>query len=879
MNGSATFSSRPWSLALAGVLLPLLCGITFASTDGAAGSELLADSVAAAMPDLAFFRDESAERGPRTRRELVGLVVNGREHADGLAMLVFPDGRRLLPLRELARALSIELIEERDALVLDTPIGRARFLPRELDRRAEEYFAAISVLAERLAAEMEFDEAEYAVRIRLPWNPRARPGISAEAPIRPDTSAPGATLSRLRGELLVENDRLGTRESGFLESSGRLGAGTWQGRFRRDPSGENRLQDYHWMIRGGEWAGLVGHQIVGAHPLLTGFDLTGVQVAWSDRADRLLAPLDPGRLVTDRIGPLRTLRGEGPPGGVAELVIDGLAVARLRIPLDGRFEFLDVPVAPGHVRIEVAVYAPFALGAPQEVLDFSGRASDRLMPEGATLVYAGAGREGNPFDGMVPERGAAGFVTARRGFTGRFTLEAAAQRAEAGDQSVLGVAADLGPVGVASAAFARADGATASLLTLDGDRGRAFWRVSLRDQDTGFRNELDFEIRDRYAEAGWRQWPRWELSLVARERTGPGEDVSFVKPAARLRPVNGLVLQSRPDSLGDYVHDVTWQVRRDTRLSARQDRAFRQLGADHRWSQQWSTSAALTESRDSGRRRGSVLVSWQESDPFGWYADVGVLSGEGDTGFLLRAGRELRPGLRLRLEARKDPLFEGLFNERGTVARVALSFDFGRAGRGFTRAGSTRAGQGGVGGRIAATEGSTGLGGVAIRVNGQVRTRTDDNGRFSVANLGPGVYRVDLDDEGLPLELSAEDTGFWVEVAEGSITPVDFKVVLRLGAAGQLLGTDGAPADGGRVQVVDDEGRVRARATATAFGYYRVDGLPPGAYRILWLDDGDALIGERSLVLTDTFVFSEDIQATKPRTDSSDHARSAEDDK
>jgi hypothetical protein len=854
--------------AAALLLMVLACAAQAADPAIAEDEHLLASTEV--MPAFAALGGEAAG-GSGARREVVGLYINGREQAAGLTVLLPSGMRRLLPLRELAPLLGLPApLIARDALRLQTPLGEATFSFDEIDRRADEYFVAIELLAQRLAAQIVFDDAEYAISMRLQWDPRSRAGLQAQQPIPPDTLAPAAGVSRVRGELLWRQDDRTAQESGFLEAFGRLGLGSWQGRYRREASGAERLQDYHWQTRRGDWAALVGHQVIGTHPLLSGFDLTGVQFAWSDRPDRLLAPLHPGRLVADSAGPIRSFSGDGPPGGAAELIIDGIARVRLRIPLDGRFEFRDVPVPAGYSRIEVALYAPFALGTPEQVLDFSGRASDRLLPTGASLVYGGVGQQGNPLDDLIGTGGSAGFVSLRHGISAGLSMDVATQRSDIGSQSALGATVDLRALGVATLGVARGNGVSASLLGLEGDRGRAFWRLSVREQEAGLSPGLDVDVRDAYAETGWRHWPRWEVSLIGREREGVGERVAYVKPAMRFRPFGGLVLQSRPDDLGDYVHDLSWLVRRDTRLSARQDRSVNQLGLDHRWSSQWYTAVATTESRDSGRRRGSVLTSWQSSDVDGWYVDAGVLSGEGSTGFLLRGGRELRPGVRLRVEARRDPLFETAAVRQGTVAMAALSFDLGRAGEGFTRAGSARAGTGGVGGRIVGEGEGLPLAGIAIRIDGQARARTDEAGRFNLLDVAPGVHKVELDEEQLPLELSPEATAYFVEVAQGATTSVEFRVVLRLGAAGQLRWSADDAARDGEVLVLDAQDRVRTRATVSRFGYYRVDGLPPGDYRLRWQDAAGAVRAELPLTLVDRFLFGQDLTADRQAGVSSD---------
>ena len=829
-------------------------------------------------PQLSFYRDQPGGGGSRSRRELAGLFVNGREIPEGLALLRQADGTRLVPLGELAARLGSTLIEEREAWSMETPLGQARFAVADVVRFGDEVFVVLPRFAEAMAAEAAFDESLFAVVIRLLWDTRPQPGRAPEEPIRPDLHAPGLSLSRMRGEISTQRDDFGSREFGFAEFEGRMGPGLWRMRTETDFDGELYARDYTWRTVRGSHGFLLGHQVVGANALFPSFDLTGAQWAYSNRPDRLLAPIDPGRLTADRLGPSRTIRGEGPPGGVAELIVDGIPRARVRIPLDGEFEFPDVSLAPGFVQIEVALYEPTALGAPIEILDFSGRASDRILPYGAHLVHAGFGQEGNPLDDRRSADGAAGFVQGRVGLSEHLTVDAAWQSSEGGDFAALGAAVSAGPVGVLAVSAAESDGAQAWLANIEGGRGPVFWRATAREFDAGYRGNGS-RSSDRYAETGWRHWPTWEISVVAREREHDEVDTSFVLPAARWRPRPGMLIQSRPDALGDYVHDLSWRFNRATRLGLRRDSRSEQAQLDYSFSRTMRLSASTLRDRESGRSRNAVLGSYQDLGRRGWFVDLGVLESEGDAGFIARTGLELVPGVRARLEARRDPLIDAGAADAGTLVLASLSWDLGRAGRGFTRASGGRSTAGSIGGvlSVPVTTLDAPLDGVAIRVDGRVRGQTDAQGRFHISDLAPGVYRVELDAEGLPLELSPEDVGYWVEVAAGAATTLRFRVEVRLGAAGRLYGVDGGPSAGGSIHVLDDEGRVRARSAVSAFGYYRIDGLPPGTYRAVWIDEDGATLGQRELVLTDTFVFAQDIHADPASALSSDNDRSAED--
>ncbi len=816
---------------------------------------------AQAEPPLATFADFGSLGGGR-HRELVGLRINGRENPRGIELLRDGVAAPMLPLRALALEIGLLLGEEVGALRLETPLGAARFLHRELYFGDDEAYAPLPLIAQRLAAAVELDERSYAIVIELPWPMQLAPGSSADTPVQPDVDAPGVDLARLRGQVWWQHDDVGQRRGSQVEAGGRLGPGSWQVRQSTQSGAAPRWHDYHWRLRRGDWLGQIGHQLIGNHPLLPSFELTGVQGAWSNAPERLYSPSDPERLVADRPGAVRSFRGEGPPAGVAELRVDGRTVERQRIALDGRFEFLNIAMPFGEAEVEILLFEHEGSAVPEVRLDYSARASDRLLGPGERLLHGGFGRDGNVLDDLQPARGSGGFVRGRGAIGERLTVEANVQSSAAGDHALASADAGLGRLGIGSAAYARGNGASAWLLGLDGSAGAVFWRGYATDQSAGYRFDESPGLREHSAEVGWRRWPRWELSVLARRRSGDGETIDFVKPALRLRPLSGLFLQARPDYAGAYVYDLEWQPHRDWRAAWHRDRSTDQVRVDHRWSSRWQASLATTRDRQIDRRRDSAGIVYQQADLYGWYAEAGLMHAEGDLGFLARVGRELVPGIQLRLEAIRDPMYRNSAAAFGTSAQLSLLFDLGRAGGGrFTRGGGpARNHSGALGGAIVGLDGDAiGRAGVVVRINGQPRARTDAQGRFHVAGLAPGVYRVELDEEGLPIEWAVSDDGRrWAQVAVGAVTSVRFPVLLRLGLAGRVAVADGLDVSKLTVAVFDSEQRRIDQAQPSEFGDYRIDGLAPGSYTVRLMREEQVLV-ERPAQIRSEFLFEQDL--------------------
>ncbi|RUR31953.1 hypothetical protein ELY33_06995 [Vreelandella andesensis] len=793
--------------------------------------------------------------------ELAGLFINGNEQAMGIVHITLDDNTRRLPLDDLLPLLAIDSDAAGQSVKLTTPQGRVTLNPDEIYQYDSANYIKPSLLAERLSARITWNPSEFAWFIQLVWDANGNIATTSFETVEPDVLPPRFSLSRVRGEARFRHDNQEFQRWSFTELSGRAERATWQARHERSSQGLDRLTNYHFQTRSDNWASLIGHQQVSSHSLLPVMHLTGAQAAWSNRPD-LLTHSGATQLFNDSLSPIRSYAGEGPPGGTAELLINGATIERQRISLDGLFEFTNIEIGAGLNQVEINLFEPFAPNTPVKTLDVSARTSQSILPSGATRLYAGFGQEGNPLDNQITSHDSGSVFNVRQALGASLTFEGAAQNSQHGNQTAAGIIAALGPLGIASASIAESNRKQATLITLEGDQNDWFWRASLRDSDDGFSRNTNVDQRDHYGQFGVRR-PHWELALIGRERFGTSSHTSYVLPAARYRPTSSLTLTSRPDLAGDYQHEAHMIVQRNTRLRARHDSSANQLSLIHRWSSQWSSSASVSHSRHASQTQGSIGTRWQEQNPFGWVLNLNVLHGDNKAGFLMQAGRELIPGLRFRGEAARTPVHNHhSLPPQDTTASVVVAWDFGLTGGGLTRFGSSRPGRGSLGGQLNAPSNHFDLSDIAIRVNGQVRSRTDAHGRFNVANLEPGIYQVDLDQEGLPLALSAQNQVINAEVAAGAITSVAFDSEILLGAAGQI--TDRANKEGlsgVSVRIIDANEQPIAHANTNAFGYWRTDGLSPGDYQIE-VHDGDKLMGQRPLRLVDEFVFQQDLEVS-----------------
>lgn len=823
-----------------------------------------AHAAPAASPFEGYAQAAGADSAPQI--QLAALILNGEERSDALAV-VGSAGATLVALDYFVRALHLQAEAGPDALRFQTPLGVAT-LPRAQMREIQGYlFVETDVLALTFGAKVRFDRGEYALRVDLGWDPDALADeiTTAASTAPPDVSAPNASLSRWRSEVSWRGDERSSGWLGTTDLAGVLGPANWHLREIDDFEEDRRLDLWALTVGEGNTRALFGRELTAAiGGLLPGFYLTGAQAAWSNRPRVLFDAGYGDGLVASRLDAPRSVHGKGPPGGVAELRRNGQVVARTPIALDGRYEFRD-QAGSGEL-VEVAVFEPGQTDVPLRIDEIRPIASDRLLPAGAALHYAGIGTTANPLDSVTQDGERAGFYQWRQGVSENLTLVAAWQDVGARTQSAAGAVAALGALGVWSATLAHGEGGNAAEVYGDGARGRLFWNAFLHHREAGFAGVDDPQREDLYGEFGARMSAGLVPSLVARRsRGGERGDVDYVKPALSWQPRADLAFNARPDIDGRYVTIARWSPTRDLVFGFANYSDQRQVSVDRRLPNRMSLRAQLVEEDDLGRRAGLYLngpgvARW----PFGW--TLGALHGRGHAGYLIEGSGELRPGLLLRAQVLDDPLQRTEFGGSGRVATISLVADFAVTGAGLARGGyrGGRSDEGSISGRIDAGDAGLDprrLAGVGVMLDGRWRGEVDGSGRFAIGQLADGIYELTLDSEKLPLEYQPADRVRRVEVRSGAATRIDFGLQLRLGFAGRAMRADGTPVPGLALEVHDPAGRQVATAITDAWGYYRVDGLPAGRYRV----QGAAALVPRDVLLERSFVFGVDLDARNPQ--------------
>lgn len=115
--------------------------------------------------------------------------------------------------------------------------------------------------------------------------------------------------------------------------------------------------------------------------------------------------------------------------------------------------------------------------------------------------------------------------------------------------------------------------------------------------------------------------------------------------------------------------------------------------------------------------------------------------------------------------------------------------------------------------------------------------------------LTPGVYRIDLDAAGFPLDRQATDQAIAAEVTPGEYTQVLIPLGRSFSVSGVVLDADGNAMGGQQVKIVNTDSNRSQLSVTNGAGVFYLEGISPGSYRF---ELGDQIVESTPLDLGDT---------------------------
>lgn len=253
---------------------------------------------------------------------------------------------------------------------------------------------------------------------------------------------------------------------------------------------------------------------------------------------------------------------------------------------------------------------------------------------------------------------------------------------------------------------------------------------------------------------------------------------------------------------------------------------------------------------DSKYRREQVLARFSLGESYrgnvaGPEVEVVTGMGGGDCGYHFKEGE--RYLVYASRDARTGTLYAGICSRTRPLSEAAEDLDYFRS---IPPAGSGSSITGRVIKQLIALADenqftTSYVGGVKITAEGggrRAETTTDQEGRYRIAGLAPGRYKVRAD---LPPNLN-DAPEYEVEVADRGCAGADFYAQLDGEISGRVLDADGRPAVNVKVDLIPADGAASASPPArwrytNHEGDYKIDWVPPGRFLL-----GVNLVGSQS---------------------------------
>ncbi len=815
---------------------------------------------------------------------LVGVLINGKEV--GTIDVLIQNNTLFIPLESFARTAGFTLEQNNRFITAKTPLGTINLQPDNLKQINGIVYITKFGLQQQLKIDVELNTADINLLVDLPW--RGGGQRSAAVNLKPDVLPPNTAFSTLQQELNVTtySGQTDIRASTLL--GGRLAGGSWRARLENDFQNAPNLSEYFFYKRNGQFLYQIGRQQLGLSPLLDGLSLTGLQFGYTNLPpESFNTSYSANELLPRRSRPVQTFSGSAPPASLIQLRVGGSIVAQQQVGFNGLYEFTDVNLPAGlNNQIEVLIFDRNNLRAPREIRTVRINASDLLLPAGGNTQLAGVGFTGNLVQSSLfgdsryrlnNEGELAGFYNLRQGLSSNLTFEGGVQALPSSVQAQAGLVwRPVGPA-ILSASVGSSNDKLGYSADLDIQLDRL--QITANSQSlpqryfSNFRNIT--ELYNHSLEARYSFGNRLDIGFVARSRQTEINSTSYIMPTFSARPFSSLFLSGRPDFEGRYLFNAFFQPNWATRLSFNTygDTYISDLSYQFAKNYQMSLGGEFSA---SDLARYTVRVGYTPNDfrAFGWNLGVGFTA-DGQVGPVAGASMQLLPGLIGRIEYQGIPsrslsYLGGFGNDRLSISLVSdLSFGGGRVAPGWSASVSKE--RGAISGQLALARGSKNfdLSGSSIRVfdkrNQMVgAATTDSKGNFMVGNLPEGTYIVELEPDGLPVELSVQKTSLIAQVANSAVTRLDFPLRTEYGLAGRVTDVAGQPVSQVQLELTNPQGARVISAVTDQYGLYRLDGVPTGKYTLRVspqdeLNRNDSL-PKRTVEISNEFVYNQNLQ-------------------
>lgn len=814
--------------------------------------------------------------GARTygfRKILVGLEVNSQEVL--VLDIVQTESDYLVPIKEVFPVIQASYTLEHGVLTIRVPGSEVEMSSRVTYRIDGELWASLSTLNEYLKVNARFDPAKYAVTFLPPWQEEKKksetPAESLEVEFGPDPFS--LRQVRLSHEVLgVEKDDEALEfdvltERSELVATGAAFEGSWLIDAEKLNDDDWKLDDYFWTKRTDHHQWLFGKQTVSTSVIAPAVTLTGGQYFYSNQSVPYNAYQDISQssFFRELGSSVQRIRGTAEPGAIAELYVNNQLIGETFVRLDGTYDFGEFRTESSLFNeIEVVILDPVNRSELERQMK-TRASSDFLLNEGQVVTSVALGRKGNWLDPDYVDQGEAGMFLYRYGVTDGVTVEAGYMLDDI-SVTTAGIVSSLGHNFVSALRFADRNNSTATQLELDGFGEN--WRMStyVRQEEANFYEGRDDKTTSANGYYYYTPDPSLRLELLGRYQE-TGDKVSYIKPGIFYSPANNFSVGTRPDADGDYRTELFFRPSQDARFRITH-KSEEQTGR-FEWNASDNVNAYMSGRmyKDTIGDRTYQNTIIEQAVGFYWYpkdwTDYKQFrfelnhSNEYGVGVFTEYRTQLMPGVYFDLRLRDaDPQFDG-----GLSAFARISMDFAVAKGSLVPSNNRLAYN--TAGTIAGTLKTDGdcskLEHVSVLLNGVAYKAPVKACSFYLDYVTPGLYKIMLDGEFMPIDMVPETKSHVIKVAPSSVTHVEFNVMSEYSAMGQLTSANGQALSNVRLTLFNSEGEMMTETLTDQFGYYRVDGLTNGNYSVSIVGVGGQKLAERAFVIDGDFLFGLDI--------------------
>ncbi|HEY9032194.1 MAG TPA: carboxypeptidase regulatory-like domain-containing protein [Kangiella sp.] len=807
------------------------------------------------------------------RKILVGLEVNNQEVL--VLDIVQTESDYLVPIKEVFPVIQANYTLEHGVLTIRVPGSEIEMSSRVTYRIDGELWASLSTLNEYLKVNARFDPAKYAVTFLPPWQEEQKkgeaPAESLEVEFGPDPFS--VRQVRLSHEVLgVEKDDEALEFDVFTERSelvatGSAFEGSWLVDAEKLNDDEWKLDDYFWTKRTDNHQWLLGKQTISPSVISPAVTVTGGQYFYSNQSIPYNAYQDISQssFFRELGNSVQRIRGTAEPGAIAELYVNNQLVSETFVRLDGTYDFGEFRTESSLFNeIEVVILDPVNRSELERQLK-TRASSDYLLNEGQVVTSVALGRKGNWLDPDYVNQGEAGMFLYRYGITDRTTVEAGYLLDDT-SVTTTGIVSSLGNNFVGALRSANRNDATSTQLELDGFGKN--WRLAtyVRQEEANFYEGKDEKTTSANGYYYYTPDPSLRLELLGRYQE-TGDEVSYVKPGIFYSPTYNFSIGTRPDSDGDYRTELFYRPSQDARFRITH-KPEEQTGR-FEWNVSENVNGYMSGRmyKDTIAERTDENTIIEKAVGFYWYpkdwTDYKQFrfelnhSNEYGVGVFTEYRTQLMPGVYFDLRLRDaDPQFDG-----GLSAFARISMDFTVAKGSFVPSNNRLAYN--TAGTIAGTLTTDGdcsqLEHVSVLLNGAAYKVPVKACTFYLDYVTPGLYKVMLDGEFMPIDMVPDSTSHVIKVAPSAVTHVEFNVKSEYSAMGQLKSANGLALSNVRLTLFNEKDEVMTETLTDQFGYYRIDGLTNGNYRVSVVGIGGQTLAERTFTIDGDFLFGLDI--------------------